>query len=346
MFCTNCGKTLPDNAQFCPGCGQVISAAGRFNGGAAPPGGPPGNGPMGSGPVPNGPAGGGPMGGGPVYATHRNGGQQKKQTYIVLGLLAVLLAIVGIAAYFKWDPTGAADKEPNRAQNQRPSASSSVESVPPSTPGKSYYDMDFTEIYAEFLGTYQSDSGYTFQIGYNPATKAPAATLDYELGAKRYYLDTISTDVERADWVSLNLATSSQDLSVRFAPNYDNPQKYQAVITTATGETAKLTDVKRTSITPVDIPAPASADVFPHSSTQLLNSWEVEALSNADLTYAINEIYARHGYIFKSEELRLHFEQFDWYHGTIPADAFSYEMLNSIEQQNLDLMAKERDRRK
>lgn len=328
MFCTNCGKTLPDNAQFCPGCGQVISAAGRFNRGAAPPpGGPPGN---------------GPMDGGPVYATHRNGGQQKQQTYIVLGLLAVLLAIVGIAAYFKWGPLSAADKESNRAQNQRPSASSNVESVP----DKSYYDMDFTEIYAEFLGTYQSDSGYTLQIGYNPSTKAPAATLDYELGAKRYYLDTISTDVERSDWVSLNLATSSRELTVRFAPNYDNPQKYQAVITTAAGETAKLTDVKRISITPVDIPAPAPADVFPHSSTQLLNSWEVEALSNTDLTYAINEIYARHGYIFKSEELRLYFEQFDWYHGTIPADAFSYEMLNSIEQQNLDLMASERDRRK
>lgn len=334
MFCTNCGKSLPDNAQFCPGCGQVINPQGGPG-----PGGPNG-GPMdGGSSYPN------YGNGGPVYATHQNGAQKKNQTVLVVSLLAVLLAIVGVVAFIKWGlPT--LENQPDRTRNRQPDATSAVASAPPSAPGKSYYDMDFTEIYAEFLGTYQSDSGYTFQIGYDPATKAPAAALDCGLDARHYYLDTISTDVERSDWVSLNLSTSSRDVTVRFAPNYDNPQKYQAVITTASGETARLTDVRRTSITPVDISAPLPTDVFPHSSTQLLSSWEVEALSDAELTYAINEIYARHGYIFKSEELRRHFEQFDWYHGTIQADDFSYGMLNSVEQQNLDLMAKERDRRK
>lgn len=337
MFCTNCGKSLPDNAQFCPGCGRVVTPPGKFNRGAAPPPGRPvGGGPMGGNPVP----------GGAIPASHRNGGQPKSQTFIVLGILAVLFAIVAVAAYLNWSSGRAADKEADPTKDQRPRASANGESAPSSAPSRSYYDMDFDEIYAEFLGTYQSDSGYTFQVGYNPSTNLPIATVDYELGAKRYYLDSISTDVERADWVSLNLAAASRELTVRFAPNYDNPQKYQAVITSSSGETAKLTDIRRISADPVDISLPPPTDIFPDSSTRLLDSWEVEALSDADLTYAINEIYARHGYIFKSEELRRHFEQFDWYHGTIPADAFSYEMLSGVEQQNLDLMAKERDNRK
>ena len=86
--------------------------------------------------------------------------------------------------------------------------------------------------------------------------------------------------------------------------------------------------------------------VFPNSDTVLIEPWEAEGLSDDDLTYAINEIYARHGYIFRSDELRGYYQQFSWYIGEVPSDEFSVDVFNPIEQQNWSLLVGERDRRR
>lgn len=54
--------------------------------------------------------------------------------------------------------------------------------------------------------------------------------------------------------------------------------------------------------------------IFPDSSSQVIDTARIKALSDTDLKYAINEIYARHGYIFKSEDLKNYYKQFSWYH--------------------------------
>lgn len=89
-----------------------------------------------------------------------------------------------------------------------------------------------------------------------------------------------------------------------------------------------------------------SGFIFPDSGTALIAQKEIEALSDGDLTYAINEIYARHGYIFRSDELRGYYEQFSWYTGEVPAGEFSVDCFNQIEQRNWNLLVKERDRRR
>ena len=86
--------------------------------------------------------------------------------------------------------------------------------------------------------------------------------------------------------------------------------------------------------------------IFPNSDSELIEQWEAENLSDSDLTYAINEIYARHGYIFKSAELREYYEQLSWYTGEIPASEFSVDCFNQIEQQNWNLLVKERNSRR
>lgn len=86
--------------------------------------------------------------------------------------------------------------------------------------------------------------------------------------------------------------------------------------------------------------------VFPNSGTELIERREAENLSDRDLTYAINEIYARHGYIFQSDEMRGYYEQFSWYAGRIPSAEFSVDLFNQIEQQNWNLLINERNRRK
>lgn len=86
--------------------------------------------------------------------------------------------------------------------------------------------------------------------------------------------------------------------------------------------------------------------IFPDSSSQVIDAARIKALSDADLKYAINEIYARHGYIFKSEDLKNYYKQFNWYHESVPAGQFTTSMFNSTEHANVDAMQAERDSRK
>ena len=53
---------------------------------------------------------------------------------------------------------------------------------------------------------------------------------------------------------------------------------------------------------------------------------------------AINEIYARHGYIFNSSELRDLFNSMSWYEGTVPSDRFNSNEFNAAEKKNVEFL--------
>ena len=89
-----------------------------------------------------------------------------------------------------------------------------------------------------------------------------------------------------------------------------------------------------------------SGFVFPNSDTEWIGRGEIESLSDRDLTYAINEIYARHGYLFRDRQIREYYEQFRWYCGEVPSDEFSTECFNQIESDNWNLLVSERDKRR
>lgn len=59
----------------------------------------------------------------------------------------------------------------------------------------------------------------------------------------------------------------------------------------------------------------ASEFVFPNSDKELLTDEQIQAAvkDKPTLRRAINEIYARHGYQFTTEENIQYFNQFDWY---------------------------------
>lgn len=83
--------------------------------------------------------------------------------------------------------------------------------------------------------------------------------------------------------------------------------------------------------------------VFPESSSSYLSKSQVKSLSNYQLGIARNEIYARHGYIFKLKTFRDYFESQSWY---VPR--YSNEssiQLNSVEVYNVDLIKAEENRR-
>lgn len=78
--------------------------------------------------------------------------------------------------------------------------------------------------------------------------------------------------------------------------------------------------------------------LIPYSDSSYLLPEDIAGWSESDLRKARNEIYARHGRIFKDEELRQYFESKSWYQGTVSPEAFSESVLNDYERANLKLI--------
>lgn len=86
---------------------------------------------------------------------------------------------------------------------------------------------------------------------------------------------------------------------------------------------------------PVEAPAQF---VLPLSDQVYLTREDIEGLSPEELRIARNEIYARHGRLFKDEGLQAYFNGCDWYAGSILPDDFSDSVFNEYERANKDLI--------
>ena len=81
--------------------------------------------------------------------------------------------------------------------------------------------------------------------------------------------------------------------------------------------------------------------VFPDSDSRYLSDSEVSGLSKDRLRLAINEIYARRGWDFETQEIKDHFLQYDWYR---PVSRNEEDMhFNKYEKANIDLLDEYRD---
>ena len=77
--------------------------------------------------------------------------------------------------------------------------------------------------------------------------------------------------------------------------------------------------------------------IFPHSSQRKLTVDEVTGLGGDVAQDAINEIYARHGYVFKTKSIQKYYESQSWYHKNYN---FSESDLSEIESYNISLLRK------
>lgn len=75
--------------------------------------------------------------------------------------------------------------------------------------------------------------------------------------------------------------------------------------------------------------------IIPSSDRKLLTSEVLDSLDKSDLDYARNEIYARHGYIFKIKKYRDYFLKKTWYSTD---KNFSENNFNEIEERNLKII--------
>ena len=79
--------------------------------------------------------------------------------------------------------------------------------------------------------------------------------------------------------------------------------------------------------------------IISYSSDYPLTETDLSGLSAQELTYARNEIFARHGYIFKSAELNNYFNSKDWYY---PDSSFNGK-LSDLEQKNANFISNYQD---
>lgn len=86
--------------------------------------------------------------------------------------------------------------------------------------------------------------------------------------------------------------------------------------------------------------ANAADYILPDSNERLYTAQELNPLTPEQLRIARNEIYARHGRIFNSEDLQTYFQGKNWYRGTIEPDQFDTSRLNAFEKDNLKLLEK------
>lgn len=76
----------------------------------------------------------------------------------------------------------------------------------------------------------------------------------------------------------------------------------------------------------------------PYSDTEHLTGIELKDLNKTQLELMRNEIFARHGYIFSSPELRMYFYSMPWYKPTTPASSFNNSVFNEYERDNVELL--------
>jgi len=79
----------------------------------------------------------------------------------------------------------------------------------------------------------------------------------------------------------------------------------------------------------------AARGIYPEGSTRLLRETDVEGLTSWDLKVMRNEIFARHGYIFKTAEMTTYFSQKSWY---TPIYDDVTNLLSAIEKKNVEFI--------
>lgn len=80
--------------------------------------------------------------------------------------------------------------------------------------------------------------------------------------------------------------------------------------------------------------------VISDSNVALLTEEDVQGLTKEQLHIARNEIFARHGWIFKDKDLKAYFESKAWYKGEYSEEDFPSDALSDTETKNAELLKK------
>ncbi len=80
---------------------------------------------------------------------------------------------------------------------------------------------------------------------------------------------------------------------------------------------------------------PAEEQYLYPTDKQLITREELEGMTRSEIGYIVNEMYARHGYIFSVAEYKTYFESQSWYRPMTDNSEFAFSMFNEAERQNM-----------
>ena len=152
---------------------------------------------------------------------------------------------------------------------------------------------------------------------------------------KNDYADTVQT-AAKAD----EKAADSKKESVDMVAATSTPEATATPVPTATA--VPVPTVIATTVPTVVPAAPVVTTsnyyIFPDSSGSYLSRAQVDSLTLYEMYLARNEIYARHGRIFKNSDLREYFGNQAWYVPMYSAETFDEGVFNAYEKENIKLI--------
>lgn len=83
--------------------------------------------------------------------------------------------------------------------------------------------------------------------------------------------------------------------------------------------------------------------LLPESSSRYLTQADLEGMDKQQLTFARNEIFARHGRLFSTAEIQDYFNEQSWYTGYIQPANFDSSVLNDYERYNVAFISQYED---
>ncbi len=120
-------------------------------------------------------------------------------------------------------------------------------------------------------------------------------------------------------------------------PNVDVVIITPSPIPTAVPSVAPIT-APSPSAAPSPSPTPEPDYLLPESNTRYLTEADLSSLTHEQLCFARNEIFARHGRIFKTPQIAAYFNSKSWYHGTVSPENFNEKVLNAYEWANISFI--------
>ena len=91
--------------------------------------------------------------------------------------------------------------------------------------------------------------------------------------------------------------------------------------------------------TPISTEIPVQSEyILPESGSTYLTREQVDELTLYEMCLARNEIYARHGRMFKKENLQQYFNGQSWYIPVYSPEEFSESVFNDYEKENIKLI--------
>ena len=182
-------------------------------------------------------------------------------------------------------------------------------------------------------------NGKQFEREYNSYADYPELQSDLMVGASTTGIITFPA-LEKADF-DITLTGSSDDWDESIAPfafhctfgdeaaqTQQEPAAEQAAPTYMLydGTATKSIDL---SLTDTVI---GSNKLWP-TDTKTITTDDLSKLTQNEVAAVRNEIYARHGYTFTTDEWKIFFASAEWYHAD---SAYSNDMLNATEKANVD----------